>query len=154
MYSNLYNCHHDKIVRLDDKFVRCMTCKKSIVNYKVMETDRSRFYYEKENSDVIKNFNKYHRADVIDNVINDVDKIMKPKISLTNYYTNKEGDVLVKITKKGDNIYQVDDGYNKSIVNHKNVTNIISKLLKISKDDYLEYINYNTQFKPLLQIKN
>lgn len=150
MYSNLYDCHHDKIVRIDDKFVRCLQCKKSIVNYKVMDTNRSSFYYEKEHSDVIKNFNKYHRADIVDNVINDVEKIKRPTKSSTNYYTNKEGDILAKITDIGNNRYLVDDGYNRIIVNYNNVANIASKLLKITKEDYLEYIKCDIQLKPLI----
>lgn len=137
-YSNLYNCDHDKIVRIDDKFVRCLNCKKAIVNHKVMETNRSRFYYERENENVLKNFRKYHQANMVDDLSKDLEKIRQKPKSSKRYYTNKEGNTLMEIIQISPNTFILYDQYSKHIVKTEQVNKIIKNLLQIKEADYIE----------------
>ena len=81
-YNNI--CGHNRLVRIDDNFVRCLKCGLSIINKKNITGNKSRRDFETESTSLLRNFDRN-----FSNVLPQVDE--QSNIPLYEYYVDKHG---------------------------------------------------------------
>lgn len=85
--ENVYSkiCNHSRIKRIDDNFVRCYDCGLSIVNQRILKSNKSREDFVDENKSFLKNFDR-NFSNVIEENDHETDNT-----PIYEYYKDKDG---------------------------------------------------------------
>lgn len=85
-------CDHGRLVRLNDHFVRCLTCGQSINNPKQIQTNKTGQDFSRENPSYLRNFNRN-----FSNIIEETDEPFTQP--LYEYYVDRRNLNLIMINK-------------------------------------------------------
>ena len=90
-YGNL--CNHNRFKRIDDNFVRCLDCGQSMISQKILEGNKKRNDFTKENKSFNRNFDRN-----FSNELDEVDELSSRPIY--EYYTDRMGANKIIINKQ------------------------------------------------------
>ncbi|QGR53801.1 hypothetical protein [Moumouvirus maliensis] len=130
-------CNHSRLERIDDNFVRCLTCGQSLISQKTIVNNKRVKDFTKENNNFTRNFNR--------NFSNQLEQLdAKSQIPKYEYYTDKYNANLISINKATQLLsdppkYEVDVNGSKNYLTQSQI-DIILKNINAMNIDYDQYM--------------
>ncbi|AGC01802.1 hypothetical protein H012_gp663 [Acanthamoeba polyphaga moumouvirus] len=130
-------CNHSRLERIDNNFVRCLSCGQSLISQKTITNNKRVKDFTKENNNFTRNFNR--------NFSNQLEQLdANSQIPKYEYYTDKFNANLISINKAIQLLsdppkYEIDVNGSKNYLTQAQINNILKNINAI-RIDYNQYM--------------